>query len=736
MSDLTTLFTDIADSIRAKKGSSDTIIASDFPSEIANLPSGGDYSDLGYGIDVEAQTTINKGDKIIAIQNSEYVAPTLGATQTQTAMFSMSADNSVGIAYSGGNAQSITTGVSVDIWFRNSETGQFDTSYTITFEDYPISQKCYTSFVMNDDGTLAYVSGYVSANNATHYDNVLIVLEIDKENKTASYRYITVAFDNLIWGGPSSASYKVLIDSLILDGRYISTNSAGSRGTNGVAIGNYIICKATAHARKVIDDTYYSIANIIVVCTYDKTTHTLSLEYYTKAGSQDVFISNSNLNILGNCVKINENEILFHGGQYLFKYDTQNNELSYGQSTGVNINAFSKNGRYFALANGTATLTIKIYEVSFLDLTVSLVYDKTFSNVGSTVRRYAYISNDGRYVWVDSSQLFDRMTETFYSTPSVSGSNHSLPSMTFDVNYFVDMYFNSTPYPCNILALTPGTDAEYLVSKYESYTGNDSAGIYGIASEDLVVGQRGEARAINTVQQKTVTLTSSGTTTISPDSGYDTLMKVNVQNNFNAVFQNTACIPTQPQSDARYLSKCVIKLPDISINPGCIKYLFSECVNLLEIPNIQFTTEDNITDMEYTFYRCKNITSLPSLDTSHCVKFNQTFRECEKITAIPIDMSSVEQINYTFANCTLLQDLPQFDFSHVNPSYTWNTFYQCPNLTNASLNNILASLLDIQNIGSSYKNLYHFGLSQTQATTCTTLSNWQALADAGWTTGY
>ena len=34
------------------------------------------------------------------------------------------------------------------------------------------------------------------------------------------------------------------------------------------------------------------------------------------------------------------------------------------------------------------------------------------------------------------------------------------------------------------------------------------------------------------------------------------------------------------------------------------------------------------------------------------------------------------------------------------------------------------------------KKLKYIGLTQEQATTCTTLSNYQALVNAGWTTGY
>lgn len=41
---LASLFTDIANAIRAKKGTSAAIVADDFPTEIANLPSGSSYT--------------------------------------------------------------------------------------------------------------------------------------------------------------------------------------------------------------------------------------------------------------------------------------------------------------------------------------------------------------------------------------------------------------------------------------------------------------------------------------------------------------------------------------------------------------------------------------------------------------------------------------------------------------------------------------------------------------------
>ena len=50
MSTLTELFTNIADAIRAKKGTQETIIAENFPIEIANLPSGSEPLYLEDGI--------------------------------------------------------------------------------------------------------------------------------------------------------------------------------------------------------------------------------------------------------------------------------------------------------------------------------------------------------------------------------------------------------------------------------------------------------------------------------------------------------------------------------------------------------------------------------------------------------------------------------------------------------------------------------------------------------------
>ena len=62
-------------------------------------------------------------------------------------------------------------------------------------------------------------------------------------------------------------------------------------------------------------------------------------------------------------------------------------------------------------------------------------------------------------------------------------------------------------------------------------------------------------------------------------------------------------------------------------------------------------------------------------------------------------------------------------------------FYNCPSLSNESLNNILAMCTNATSY-SDTKTLKIMQLTQQQAQICTTLSNYQAFVNAGWTTGY
>ena len=95
--------------------------------------------------------------------------------------------------------------------------------------------------------------------------------------------------------------------------------------------------------------------------------------------------------------------------------------------------------------------------------------------------------------------------------------------------------------------------------------------------------------------------------------------------------------------------------------------------------------------------------------------------------------NSVTSFSYMFSGCSNLTTVPQLDTS--SGTEFSGMFFGCSSLSNTSLNNILASLANAASY-SSIKTLKYVGLSSTQATTCTTLSNWAAASGAGWRTGY
>lgn len=127
------------------------------------------------------------------------------------------------------------------------------------------------------------------------------------------------------------------------------------------------------------------------------------------------------------------------------------------------------------------------------------------------------------------------------------------------------------------------------------------------------------------------------------------------------------------------------------------------------IKKFPLLTLNNLTSLANAFSGLSNLTEIPEMDTSNVTDFTNMFQGCSKLKTVPqLDLSQA-----TVAN---------------------NMFQGCSQLTSESLNNILASLTNATNITN--KTLSAVGLTQAQAQTCTTLSNYVAFKAAGWKTGY
>ena len=183
--------------------------------------------------------------------------------------------------------------------------------------------------------------------------------------------------------------------------------------------------------------------------------------------------------------------------------------------------------------------------------------------------------------------------------------------------------------------------------------------------------------------------------------------------------------------------------------------MFNYCTNLTHISTFDTSS---VTNMNYMFYNCESLTEIPQLDTGKVTSMLCMFQDCHNLTTIPLlNTNNVTNMNYMFYNCYYLTTIPQLDTSNVANMY-WmfcdchrlvdlpildtssvtdmnRMFLNCNSLSDESLNNILA-MCSNATLYTDIKTLKYIGLSQSQATKCTTLFNYQAFLGAGWTTGY
>ena len=113
----------------------------------------------------------------------------------------------------------------------------------------------------------------------------------------------------------------------------------------------------------------------------------------------------------------------------------------------------------------------------------------------------------------------------------------------------------------------------------------------------------------------------------------------------------------------------------------------------------------------YLFSQCKSLIEVPMIDTSNVIGMGNMFDGCESLVTVPVyDTSKVTAMGTTFRNCN--------------------------SLSNNSLNNIMEMCKNVSSNFSTAKTLKTIGLSEAQTQICVTLSNWEALQELGWTTGY
>ena len=241
---------------------------------------------------------------------------------------------------------------------------------------------------------------------------------------------------------------------------------------------------------------------------------------------------------------------------------------------------------------------------------------------------------------------------------------------------------------------------------------------------------------LNTINVTNMSNMFNGCTNLTTIPLLDTSNVINMSTMFSAC-SNLATIPLLDTSKVTGMSGMFLDCSSLTTIPlldtskvTCMSSMLYGCTNLTTIPLLDTS---KVTDTRYMFQSCSNLTTIPLLNTSNVTDMSSMFSYNDKLTEIPsLNTSNVISMQNMFFYCDILTTIPLLNTSKVTSM--GSMFAYCPNLSDESLNNILAMCTNAVKVTN--KTLSQIGLTPDQATKCTTLSNYSAFTAAGWTTGY
>lgn len=214
---------------------------------------------------------------------------------------------------------------------------------------------------------------------------------------------------------------------------------------------------------------------------------------------------------------------------------------------------------------------------------------------------------------------------------------------------------------------------------------------------------------------------------------------VNIEDSsgFIGMFYNSTLeyIPPVTFPNAAYLSNTfrATRLTDITFGGTNLSLAntFNSCKFLKNV-----TINGTLTFCDQTFYGCNKLESITINDEnlSDVTNMHGAFNACNVLVSAPlINTSNCTTFLDCFSNCNALVDVPAYNTGSVTDMR--NCFSNCNNLSNDSLNNILAMCAGVPASYGQAKKLRgsnSLNMPNRYDAIWPTLSNYQAFIDAGW----
>ena len=149
-------------------------------------------------------------------------------------------------------------------------------------------------------------------------------------------------------------------------------------------------------------------------------------------------------------------------------------------------------------------------------------------------------------------------------------------------------------------------------------------------------------------------------------------------------------------------------IPKINVKEAGIKFSNS---TFTEVP--EWADFNGVTDMESMFYLCRNLQTIPLIDTSNAYTMNSMFATCDHLKTISlIDTSNVDDMRNMFKQCSDLQTIPPLNTSNVTAmSYMFWSCYSLQAIPSLDT----SKAIDMDNMFDSCTNLTSIPALNTQS---------------------
>lgn len=417
---------------------------------------GADLTKVGTPVTVEARNSFKKGDEFYGVKKKGVTSEILGTNFTVGGghtIYALSEDHTVAILN-----QTITrTSTIYNVGIFNEETNAFDIIEIPLPNLNSMMESISNRGLINEDGSLIIIN---NVKNRSYTYDAVIVIEINKTNKTGTAKYI----DKLDIGTA------VLDDTVQAVTLHTSSQKAQScsRLTKNYYIGESIVYKSSG------SNTSSNLRNAVYILRYENGTFTKAL--WSKVEKDSTFDS-----ICGS-TWTDENTLLVSAmtlstsNVFLRKFVFDGDSVTYSENTTEFKDIrLSKNGKYIGCYTSP---NYYVYQVNATDLTISKLYEGSSSG-------NCYPDDTGDYALINTDiiNLKDK---------SILKSNVTMISRFFNIvndkfvagNYFWQLYLN---------------DVEYVI--YNSVEKlDDKDGICGIVPNDMTIGETGTAQKISNIE--------------------------------------------------------------------------------------------------------------------------------------------------------------------------------------------------------------------------------------------